>query len=527
MFKILVTDNLSPQGLALLEAADDVTVDTKTDLSEADLIRTIPDYEGLIIRSSVKITRPILDAAHKLRVIGRAGVGIDNVDVDQASLQGIIVMNTPGANSMATAEHTMAMLLSLCRHIPQAHSSLHANEWQRSAFVGTQLYRKTIGLVGLGRVGSRVALRCRAFGMQVLVYDPYIGDDVARELEVSLVDLDELFAQADFISLHTVLTPETKGLVNAQTIHTMKDGVYLVNCARGGLINEADLADALTGGKIAGAALDVFAAEPLPADSPLRHAPNLIITPHLAASTHEAQADVSTQIVGQVLDALHETEYRNAVNMPFSNPEIFRTLRPCLELAEKVGSLIAQLSESRIRKLEVELQGEVDSHVKPITVAILRGLLRPILHESVNYINAPHLANRRGIAIAQTTGLDTPDYPILISCRAIWDGGSRLVAATLFHTDEPRIVQLDHYRMDLRPEGRIIVLDSMDVPGVIGQMGTILGKAGINIASMRLSRTTVGGEVLTFLRVDNEVPRAVIEIMEAAEPINRVRVVEL
>jgi len=527
MLKILITDDLSPQGLSILEAADDVSFDLMTGLLEGELLQIIRDYDALIIRSSVTITQPILEAAKKLRVIGRAGVGVDNVDVNQASLQGIIVMNTPGANSMATAEYTMAMLLALCRNVPQAHHSLRINEWNRKAFIGTQLYRKTIGLIGLGRVGSRVALRCRAFGMHVIVYDPYIGDDVARELKVTLVDLDELFTQADFISLHAVLTPETENVINAKTIALMKEGVYIINCARGGLINELDLVEALRSKKVAGAALDVFSSEPLPSDSLLRGLDNLVLTPHLAASTHEAQADVSTQIVQQVLDALHEIEFRNAVNMPLTNPEVFRVMRPFLELAEKVGSLHTQLSDKRIKKIEVEFLGDLNSQVKLLTVAILRGLLKPILSEVVNYVNAPHLANRRGIAIAQTTGLDTPDYSNLISCKAIWEGGSRLIAATLFHVDEPRIVQVDHYRVDLRPEGQILVVQSIDVPGVIGKMGSILGEAGINIASMRLGRTAPGGQVLTFLRVDQPVPDTVIEELEATEPIERVRQIVL
>ena len=527
MFNILITDDLSPQGLALLEAADDVSFDIKTGLAEADLISLIPVYDGLIIRSSVSVTEGVLNAARKLRVIGRAGVGIDNVNLDQASLLGIIVMNTPGANSLATAEHTLAMLMALSRRIPQAYRALGDGHWDRKPYVGTQLYGKTIGLVGLGRVGSNVAQRCQAFGMKVLAYDPYISDDVARQQKVTLVDLDELFGQSDFISLHTALTAETEEIINAATIAQMKTGVYVINCARGALINEADLVEALNKGKIAGAALDVFAVEPLPADSPLRGHANIIFTPHLAASTIEAQADVSTQIVSQVLDALREVEYRNAVNMPLTDPAVFRKLKPFIDLAEKVGSLHTQLTPKPIKKIEVEFQGELKEHVKLLTVAILRGLLTPILSDSVNYINAPHLAHQRGIAIAETTGFDTPDYPNLISCRAIWEGDDRLLAATVFHTSEPRIVQLDQYRLDLRPEGRILVVDSIDIPGVIGKMGMILGEAGVNIASMRLGRVEPGGEVLTFIKIDNEASPETIARLEATEPIKRVRQVVL
>lgn len=527
MYNLLITDDLSAEGLHLLDEANDIAYDIIKGLSEAELAEKIGAYDGLIIRSSVKVTANVLKAAQKLRVVGRAGVGIDNVDLDQASLQGVIVMNTPGANSMATAEHTLAMMLSLCRHIPQAYQSMNQGKWARKDYVGTQLYGKTIGLIGLGRVGARVAVRCKAFGMQVVVYDPYIGDDVARELEVKLVDLDELFSESDFITLHTVLTPETKEIINQDTIAQMKDGVYLVNCARGALINEAHLAEALRSQKVAGAALDVFTEEPLANDSPLRGLENIIYTPHLAASTHEAQADVSTQIVKQVIAALRETEFLNAVNMPLSDPQAFRAMQPFLDLAEKVGSLHAQLPSHRINKIEVELNGDPSEHIKLVTVGILRGMLKPILQESVNYINAPHLANKRGIVVSQTTGLDVPNYTNLISCRASWDGGSRLISATIFQDNEPRIVQIDNYRIDLRPEGRILIIASVDVPGVIGKMGTILGEAGVNISSMRLGRIQPGGPVLTMIKVDGDVPKAVIAQLEATNPIKQVIEVNL
>ncbi len=527
MLKILVTDELSAQGMALLFQAEDVAVDVKKGLSEDELVAAIPSYDGLIIRSSVKITEKILAAAENLRVVGRAGVGVDNVDLDAASMRGIIVMNTPGANSMATAEHTIAMMLAMCRNIPQAYHSMVARQWNRKQFVGVQLYQKTIGIVGLGRIGSRVALRCGAFGMTVLAYDPYIGADTARELGVKLVDLDELFGQADFITLHTALTPETKNLINAETIAKMKDGVRLVNCARGALVNERDLADALQRGKIAGAAVDVFSAEPLPDDSPLRGLNTLIFTPHLAASTIEAQRDVGTQIVSQVLGALRGGDVRNAVNMPLTDPNILQSMRPFLELAEMVGSLQAQLAEEGINRVEVQLKGELNKQVKLLTVALLKGMLSPILEERVNYINAPHLANRRGIVVSQTTGLDARNYPNLITCRVKWASGCRLISATLFNPDEPRIVQIDHYRMDVRPGGRNLVLESKDVPGLLGRAGTILGNAGINIAAMRFGRTEPGGKTLTFIKVDSPVPDAAINELLAFEPVKIVKQVSL
>lgn len=523
MYKILITDELSPQAMAMLEAAEDVSLDVRKGLSEDDLVAAIADYDGLIIRSSVTVTARVLENAPKLRVVGRAGVGVDNVDLDQASMQGVIVMNTPGANSMATAEHTMALLLAVCRHVPQAQASLKSGEWNRKKFVGTQLYGKTIGVVGLGRIGSRVALRCQGFGMNVIGYDPYLGDDAARDLKVTLVDLDELFSQSDFITLHAALTADTKTLINADSIAQMKDGVYLVNCARGALVDETALVDALQSGKVAGAALDVFDSEPLPADSPLRELDNVVMTPHLAASTVEAQRDVGTQIVTQVLGALRGNDLRNAVNMPLTDPKVFQTFRPFLDLAERIGSLQAQLSDQRINKVEVQFQGEPEEQVKLMTVAMLKGLLSPVLEQVVNYVNAPYLAHRRGLTVSQTDGADLPNYSNLISCRVFWEGGSRLIIGSLFQANEPRIVKVDEYRVDVRPEGRILVIDSLDVPGVIGRMGSILGEGGVNIASMRLGRDEPGGKALSFIRIDEEIPEAVMKILTDQPNIRRAR----
>lgn len=527
MYKILVTDDLSVEGLALLNEAQDVSFDVIKGLSQDELAEKVAPYHGLIIRSSVKVTKPVLEAAPNLRVVGRAGVGVDNVDLEQASQQGVIVMNTPGANSMATAEHTMAMLLSLCRNIPQAYCSLKAKEWKRSKFTGTQLYKKTIGLIGLGRIGSRVALRCQAFGMTVIAYDPYIGDDAVHDMDVTLVSLDELYARSDFISLHTAFTPETDKMINAQSIAKMKDGVFLINCARGGLINDADLVEALKQKKIAGAAVDVFTKEPLPEDHPFRDVDNLIFTPHLAASTFEAQNDVGTQIVAQVLGALRGNDIRNAVNLPLSDPQILQTLQPYLDLAEKVGSLQTQLADGRINRLEVEFKGEQADQVKLLTVALLKGLLSPILEETVNYINTPHLAQRRGITVTQSSGSITRDYPNLISCKAIWEGGSRQIEATIFHTNEPRIVRVDDFSMDVKPDGQILVIESHDVPGFIGRVGSILGQAGINIGAMRFGRTKPWGETLTFVKVDSEVPENVMAEILAFEPVTRIKQVVL
>ena len=422
----------------------------------------------------------------------------------------------------------MAMLLAVCRHIPQAQASLKEGRWDRKHFTGRQLYRKTIGIIGMGRIGARVAQRCQAFNMTVIAHDPYLSDEIAHELKVKRVDLSELLAEADFITLHAALTPKTEAMINAQAISQMKKGVYLINIARGALIDETALIEGLQSGKIAGAALDVFAHEPLDPDSPLRQMDNVVITPHLAASTQEAQRDVSIQIIDQMLDALHEIEFRNAINLPIVDVDLLRKLQPFLELAEKVGSFQCQLADDAIQRIEVEVKGEeISAHIKSITVALLKGLLEPVLQHTVNYINAPHLAQERGIAVSQTSGLSTPDYPNLISCRVEWAGGSRTVAATLFSQEEPRLVQLDGYRVDVRPEGTILMTHSRDMPGFIGRVGTVLGELGINIATWRTGRTTPGGLAISFILVDNDVPDNIIQLLHEFELIMNVKKVHL
>lgn len=527
-YKILITDDLSSQGLARLEAAGDVEFDIITGLSPETLVQCIPNYHGLIVRSSVTVTQEVLAAAKQLKVIGRAGVGVDNIDVNAASLRGIIVMNTPGANTIAAAEHTMALLLALVRNVPQAHTALRRGRWDRKKYLGTQLYRKTMGILGMGRIGARVALRCQAFGMNVLTYDPYLADEIAHDLKVTPVNLDDLLAQADFIALHAALTSNTKKIINANTIAKMKEGVRIINTARGGLIDEAALIEGLQSGKIAGAALDVFAEEPLSPESQLLTMANVITTPHLAASTVEAQHDVGTQIVIQMLDALREADYRNAINMPIVDANLLKDLQPFLQLAEKVGSLQTQLAEDAIDRVEIEIKGdEISDHIKPLTVAILKGLLEPVLHQGVNYINAPHLANRRGISISQTSGLPTLDYPNLITCRVEWESGSRTISATLFNRDEPRLVQIDGYRVDVRPEGIILVTHSTDRPGFIGQVGTLLGKHDINIATWRTGRDKPGGGAISFISVDNPVPENVLDKIRTLRLVKTVQTINL
>jgi len=527
-YKILITDNLSPQGLARLENAEDIEFDIITGLSPEEFVKTIPPYDGLIIRSSVRVTKDVLAAASNLKAIGRAGVGVDNVDVDEASMRGVIVMNTPGANTMATAEHTMALLLAMCRNVGQAYSSLKEGKWDRKKYMGTQLYRKTMGIIGMGRIGARVALRCQAFGMTTITYDPYLAEEVAEELGVERVELSDLFARADFITLHAASTPETEHIINAKAIAQMTDGVRIVNTARGSLIDETALVAGLKSGKIAAAALDVFPEEPLPDDSPLRDLDNVTITPHLAASTIEAQRDVGTQIVDQMLDVLRETDFRNVINFPLVDASVLGTLRPYLNLAEKIGSLHTQLADGAIERLEINISGDdIVDHLKPITIAALKGILEPILEQTVNYVNAPHLAKRRGITVSQTTDLTHADYPNFISCRTEWNGGSHTISGTLFSHKEPRIVQFDGYRIDVKPEGIILVVSNHDRPGFIGTVGSILGQQDINISVWRYGRDKPFGQAISFIGVDTDVPESVIETLRNLELVMNIKKVRL
>lgn len=528
MYRILVSDKLGAAALEKLREYDDVAVDVKTGLSKEELLAIIPEYDGLIVRSGTKVTADVLAAAERLRVIGRAGVGVDNIDVPAASMHGVVVMNTPGANSMATAELTIALMLAVSRHIPQAHASLKAGEWKRSNFVGSQLYRKTLGIIGFGRVGRLVAERAKAFDMEVLVYDPSKLEETAREFGILLVELDDLLARADYVSLHASLVPATTKILNAETISQMRDGAIVINAARGKLVDEQALADALKSGKLAAAAVDVYSSEPPEADNPLLGLPNVIHIPHLGASTHEAERDVGIQIVGQVVSALRGTDFSYAVNLPFHLEGDFAGVKPYLDLAETLGRLHAGLAEKPIQRLEIEVHGEaVGGLVRAIGAGMLKGVMASSSAVPVNLINAPILADERGITTTQTVGLNNLDYPNLVACRAIWNGGERLLAGVLFGGTEPRIVQIDEYRLEARPEGIVLILQNQDTPGVIGQVGTLLANHGVNIGEWRLGRVRPGGEALSFINLDSAPSDGVLQELAAISAVTQVRVVKL
>lgn len=527
MYKLLISDKLGQEGIERLELAEDAAFDVRLGLKKDQLLDIIPEYDAIIVRSGTTVDKDVLEAGTNLRAVGRAGIGVDNIDIQAATARGVIVMNTPQANAIATAEQAMTLMLAVSRFTAQSHASVAVGEWRRSAFVGQQLYRKTLGVIGFGRIGRLVAQRAQSFGMEVIAYDPFVSEEVARGLGVLLLDMDDLLAQADYISLHTVISPETTRMINAAAIEKMKEGVIIINAARGKLVDEKALADALIQGKVKAAALDVYSVEP-PVDNPLIGLPNVLHTPHLGASTVEAQRDVATQIVDQVLDALRGKDYRNTVNMPFYAGPDFASIRPHMELAEKMGVLQAAMAPSPLRKVEVEVRGEmVDRLIKPAAAALLKGLLENSLSDPVNYISAPILAEEHGISISQTTGMSLVDYPNLISCRVYWDSGRRLVAGVLFGGTEPRIVQVDEYRLDAPPRGILLILQNQDVPGVIGQVGTILGANNVNVGEWRMGRQRPGGEALSFISLDNSPTQETLDALAKIPAITTVKMVEL
>ncbi len=531
MFKVLITDDIGPSGLARLQAAQDVHHDVVKLPSPEKMLQIIGEYDAVITRSGTSLTAAVFEAGRRLKVAGRAGVGIDNIDVDAATLRGVLVMNTPEANTLAATELTTALLLALCRNLPRANASVKRGEWTRSKFIGVQLSDKTLGVIGLGRIGSRVAVRCQAFGMKVVAYDPYIAEEVADRIHVRLVsNLEELLRTAEFITVHTPLTEETRGMIGAKEITMMKDGVRLINCARGGIFDEKALLEGLVSGKIAGVGLDVYSTEP-PKNELLQQLlarDEVVATPHIGANTQEAQRDVAVQVVEQVIEALRGENYRNVVNLPFPEGVDYRSLAPYMTLAEKIGSLQMQMIRGRITRVEVEFRGEdVEAHAKPLTIALLKGILAPILSEDVNYVNVPYLADARGIHVTQTRYPAAEDYSNVILCRVISAKETRLIGGALFLHKQPRIVLLDDYRLDAHPSGPALILSNRDIPGVIGKVGTLLGEKGINIAEWQMGRSAPGGMAVSFINIDIPASEEVLKELRALSPILDVRQVTL
>ncbi len=508
--KVLVSDNISPKGIEILKNSG-FEVDVKVGLKPEELKDVIKDYSAIIIRSATKLTADIIENANNLKVIGRAGSGLDNIDRVAATKKGIVVMNTPGGNTITTAEHTIAMLFAIARKIPQANASMIAGKWDKKKFMGVELYNKTLGIIGLGRIGTEVARRCQGLGMHIIAYDPFISEEKAIELGIEKLELDELLKKADFITIHTPLTQETKNLINKKTISKMKDGVFIINCARGGIINEADLLAALESGKIGGAAIDVFEKEP-PENNPLVTHEKVVCTPHLGASTKEAQENVAIAVAEQIRDYLLYGTIRHAVNFPSIPADQLSTLNPYIVLAENMGSFASQMFEEGIKELNLEYRGEASNlTTSPLTAAALKGLFSPILHETVNFINSPFIAKERGIEIQETKSQDAGDYYSMIVMTLKSTRRSFTVAGTLFSKKDPRIVKVNKFNVEITPEGNMLFIYNNDKPGVIGNIGTLLGKNGINIGRMHFSRETPGGLAISVVNVDTPVDDRIIE----------------
>jgi len=500
----------------------------KTGLSERELVDLIPEFSALVVRSQTKVTADVLNSGTKLRVVGRAGVGVDNVDVETATRRGIIVLNAPGGNTVSTAEHAFSLLLSAARKIPQADANVRSKNWDKKNFEGVELYNKTLGVIGMGRIGSELSRRAIAFGMRVIAYDPYLSATRARSLQVELVDeLDDLLTSADFISLHTPLTSETRHILNATRLQKTKRGVRIINCARGGLIDETALVKALQDGHVAAAALDVFEVEPLPADSPLRGAPNLVLTPHLGASTTEAQESVGIEIAHSIRAALLEGTIRNAVNMPSLDAKTLAIIGPHLRFGEKLGRFLSQLAPRRVETLNINYSGKVNEvDTTAITRSILKGFLQISGGSEVNEVNAPSFAEGLGLKLSESRLSAPGDYTDMLELSAAGEGKTVSVGGAFFGAT-PRIISINSRPVEARPHGVVLVLENTDRPGMVGRIGTLLGGHGVNIATMSLSRNQAGGTALTVLNLDTAPGEELLKEICASEDIHSAQVIRL
>jgi len=511
MPKVLVSDPIDQSGLQILSQV--AAVDVKTGLSSEELIPIMAEYDGIMIRSGTRLTREVIEAGKNLKIIGRAGVGVDNVDVPTATRLGIVVVNSPEGNTIAAAEHTLAMMLSLSRFIPDAHASLKGGKWDRKSFTGVELYKKTLGIVGLGKIGSHVATVARSMGMKLLAYDPFITTDRAEQLGVSLVELEILVRESDYITLHIPKTKDTQHLINRERLAMMKPTARIINCARGGIIDESALAEALIEGKIAGAALDVYENEPLEPSSPLlKVGKNLVLTPHLGASTEEAQANVAIDVAEQIRDVLLGLPARTAVNIPGLRPDVWQKLKPYLQLAEMLGNLVSQLAGGRVESLDVRLQGEIaNSESQPIVVAALKGLLSSALRERVNFVNASIEAKERGIRVTETRDATIEDYTGSLQLTANGSQGQQSVAGAILSRSDLRITNINGFPINVAPSQYMLLTLHRDMPGIIGGLGSLLGNFNVNIASMQVGRRMVRGEAVMVLNIDDPLPAGLIE----------------
>jgi D-3-phosphoglycerate dehydrogenase len=526
--KVLIADSISQRGIDELSREGQLDVQIKTGLSEQELIGIIPPFSAVIVRSQTRVTADILNAAAKLRAVGRAGVGVDNVDVETATRRGVVVLNAPGGNTISTAEHAFSLLLAVARKIPHADANVRNKNWDKKNFEGVELYNKTLGVIGMGRIGSELSRRAIAFGMRVAAYDPYLSVTRARSLQVELVDeLDDLLASADFISLHTPLTAETRHILDPARLRKTKRGVRIINCARGGLIDEGALAQALQDGHVAGAALDVFEIEPLPSGSPLRSAPNLVLTPHLGASTAEAQESVGIEIAQSIRAALLEGTIRNAVNMPNLDAKTLAIIGPHLRFGEKLGRFLSQIAPKRADSLNINYSGKVnEADTTAITRAVLKGFLQTAGGTEVNEVNAPAFAATLGLEVTESRLSAPGDYTDMLELSAIGEGKTVSVGGAFFGAT-PRIVSINSRPVEARPYGVVLVLENTDRPGMVGRIGTLLGDHGVNIATMSLSRNEAGGTALTVLNLDNAPSEKLLSEVRASEDIHSAQAIQL
>jgi len=525
--KVLICGKLADEGVDLLRKQPQIEVDTRGELSVEELCQIIGDVDGLIVRSDTLVTAEAIERGGRLRVVGRAGTGVDNIDVEAATRRGIVVMNAAASNTVTTAEHTLAMLLSLARYTPQANASLKNGRWERKRFLGIEISNKTLGIIGMGKIGSAVASRAIGLKMNVIAYDPFLTREAAARIGVELVSLDELYSRADFISIHTPLTPETRNLVGPSAFEKMRQGVRIINCARGGLIDEEALYNAIVSGRVAGAALDVFAQEPPPPNHPLLKLDQVICTPHLGASTQEAQIGVAVTIAEQMIDFLINGTVRGAVNVPSINADLLAEIQPYLTLGEKIASFHSQAFGEALREVNIEYSGEVtEFDVRPITQAILVGLLSPVI-EGINFVNASIIAEERGIRVSELKSRKARDFADMITVRTVHDSKQSEVAGALFGRSQPRIVRINGFYLEAIPKGHMILLWNEDKPGVLGGITTYLGNNNINIGRLYLGRKEIGGTAIALIQVDTPLTPEIIAGLERLPKVISARQVKL
>jgi D-3-phosphoglycerate dehydrogenase len=527
MFKVLISDPLSEYGIQKLLDAPDVEVTQRTNLSPSDLLEVIGEYDALLVRSQTQVTAEVIAAGKRLKAIGRAGVGVDNIDLNAATQAGVVVINAPDGNTISTAEHSFAMLMAVARNIPQAHKKLTDGIWDRKSFQGVELNNKVLGIIGFGRIGSEVAKRAKAFHMHVLAYDPFLTEERAQKFGVTSASIDEIVEQADFITVHTPLTKETRHLISSRQFAKMKSGVRIINCARGGIIDEKALYEAILTGKVAGAALDVFEQEP-PVDNPLIGLPQVVVTPHLGASTVEAQENVAIDVSEELLKVLRGEPFKNAVNLPAIPAHVLERVQPYFTLAEKLGNFLAQVTVGSVQEIAITYSGELaEVDTSPLTRTVLKGALSFRLGEEVNYVNAPLLAKTREISVIEQKSSQTKGFTNLLTVSLKTNLETRTVSGTRLNGYGSRIVKIDDFAIDVAPEGHLLFVHHHDRPGVIGRVGTILGTNEVNIATMQVGRRDVGGEAIMMLAVDKPLTAELLDTIGELAEIKSVTQIDL